>query len=447
MASEMGLKVAGIEKHKIGGECMNVGCIPSKAILREALNYFHSINFLKQDNLKYSKEELFENINKSIEYINDKKTIGMFKKVKLFLGEQARFINRKTVKVGEEEITAPKIFICTGTKPFIPPIPGIEKIDYLTNETIFNLEKLPSSMTIIGGGAIGSEMAQAFSRLGTEISIVHMDPNLMHGPQKHKKFIMEDKLQQEGIKIYNERKILSVELESDKIILKTDKDETLISEKLLVAAGRTRDFTSMDLDAAGIKYDRNGIKVNKYLQTNRKNIYAPGDVNGHFLLSHAAMHQGMIALINSMLPWPLKMDFRKFLVPWTVFTDPQISYVGMSEYELKSKNISYEVHISKYEDYGAAIAEKIPVGHVKVLCSKWGKIYGAEIVGEGSGEMINELALAIQSGLRMHSIMFLQHSFPTMSFLIKRVSENWMMKRMESSLMKNMAKFFFRLFK
>ncbi|MCK9224820.1 MAG: NAD(P)/FAD-dependent oxidoreductase [Candidatus Muirbacterium halophilum] len=447
MASEMGLKVAGIEKHKIGGECMNVGCIPSKAILREALNYYHSINFLNIENPTYTKQHLFENINKSLEYINDKKTIGMFSKVKLYLGNDAKFINKKTVKVGEETITAPKIFICTGTKPFIPPIPGIDSVDYLTNETIFSLDKLPKSMIIIGGGAIGSEMAQAFSRLGTKISIVHMDPNLMYGPNKHSKFIMEDILLKEGIDIFNSRKILSIEKSNNNIILKTDKNESIIGEKLLVAAGRTRDFTSMELEKANIKYDRNGIKVNNYLQTNIKHIYAAGDVNGHFLLSHAAMHQGMISLINSMLPWVFKMNFKKFIVPWTVFTDPQISYAGMSEYELKEKNIYYETYISKYQDYGAAIAENIAVGHVKILCSKWGKIYGAEIAGEGSGEMINEIALAIQNNLKMHNIMFLQHSFPTMGFLIKRVAESWMMKRMESKFLKKSAKFFFKIFK
>lgn len=447
MASEMGLKVAGVERHKIGGECMNVGCIPSKAILREADNFFHAVRFLKGNPSTYNSEDLFDRIGKSIQYINDKKTIGMFDKVTLFLGKDAEFVNKRTIKVGDETITAGKIFICTGTRPFIPPIKGIDNIDYLTNETIFSLDRIPSSMTIIGGGAIGSEMAQAFARLGCEINIIHMDPNLMHGPQKHEKFLMEDKLAEEGIKIFNSRKILSAEKIGNKIILITDKDEKIESEKLLVAAGRTRDFSGMKLENAGIRYSNAGIKVNKYLRTNVKGIYAPGDVNGNFLLSHAAMHQGMIALMNSMMPWPFKMNFRRFVVPWTVFTDPQISYVGMSEHELRQKGIRYEVHISRYQDYGAAIAENIPVGHVKVLCSKWGKIYGAEITGEGSGEMINEFAMAIQNGLRMHNIMFLQHSFPTMSFLIKRVSENWMMKRMESGLLKGMAKFFFKLFR
>jgi pyruvate/2-oxoglutarate dehydrogenase complex dihydrolipoamide dehydrogenase (E3) component len=158
------------------------------------------------------------------------------------------------------------------------------------------------------------------------------------------------------------------------------------------------------------------------------------------------MHQGMLALINSMVPFFMKKDFRKYVVPWTIFTEPQVSSVGMSEFELDQRKIRYETITMKYEDYGAAIAEEIGIGHVKVFVSTFGKIYGAQIIGEGSGEMINEFALAIQNNIRMHSIMFTQHSFPTMSFLIKRASEQWMMNRMKSDMLKRLAKFFYRLF-
>ena len=196
---------------------------------------------------------------------------------------------------------------------------------------------------------------------------------------------------------------------------------------------------------AGVAFSEEGIRVNGRLQTSRGNIYACGDCNGHRQLSHAAMHQGMIALMNSMMPWPFKMDFRRFTVPWTVFTEPQISHVGPREEELKEKGVSYEVVRVNYADYGAAIAEAVETGFVKIFVSKTGRIHAATIVGEGSGEMINEWALAIQNRIRMHSVMMQQHSFPTMGFLSKRASEAWMMNRMKSGFLKSMCRLMFRL--
>ncbi|HPQ41150.1 MAG TPA: NAD(P)/FAD-dependent oxidoreductase, partial [bacterium] len=159
--------------------------------------------------------------------------------------------------------------------------------------------------------------------------------------------------------------------------------------------------------------------------------------------SHAAMHQGMLALINCMMPGFLRRNFKKYVIPWTVFTDPQVSHVGATQYELHAKKQKYEIVTSRYDDYGAAIAEKVDTGYVKALISPTGRILGARIVGEGSGEMINEWGLAIQKKLRITDIMFLQHAFPTMAFLNKRVSENWMMNRMKSNLLKRVIKLMF----
>ena len=308
-------------------------------------------------------------------------------------------------------------------------------MDILTNETIFKLDEVPGSMAILGGGAIGCEMAQAFTRLGTKCAIIHMDQHLMPQGDPDAGKLLEEHFRKEGIDVYNSAKLSKVEKRNGHIAVEAEGGITIQSERLLVAAGRRYDFDALKLENAGVRFDpRKGINVDKYLRTTCKNIYAPGDCNGHFLFSHAAMHQGMIALMNSMLPGPMKMDFRKFVVPWTVFTDPQISVVGLTEKQLKERGIDYEVIESRYEDYGAAIAEGIPVGFVRVYAGKGllgrGRIHGAVIAGEGSGEMINEWGLAIQKKLRMTDIMMLQHSFPTMGFLSKRTGEMWMMNRM-----------------
>ena len=319
----------------------------------------------------------------------------------------------------------------------------MDSVDILTNETIFNLETVPESLAIIGGGAIGCEMAQAFRRLGTRVTILHLDQHLLpHGDWDAGK-TLEDVFAGEGIAVYNGRGIRSVASESGGIVIQTDHNETFRAEKLLVAAGRCFGFKELQLENAGVDFSDVGIRVDSQLRTTQRSIYAPGDCNGNFLFSHAAMHQGMLALMNAIAPWPVKFDFAKYVVPWTVFTDPPVAHVGWLERELKNADIPYEVHEEKYEDYGAAIAEGHPIGSVRAYVSKTGRIYGVRIIGDGAGEMINEWGLAIQNKLRLHKIMFLQHAFPAMSFLTKRVSERWMMKRMESPFLKSIVRWLF----
>lgn len=427
MGSEMGLRVCAIEKNKIGGECMNVGCIPSKSLISMAKN--------KTSNP-------FRKIHEYIKYINDKKTLKMFKKVDLILEQGAAyFIDKHTIAVGEKTITARKIFICTGTRPSVPKFKGIDSIEYLTNENLFSLEKAPESMTIIGGGAIACEMAQAFALMGTKITIIIRGPRLMWREDQEATDIIEQTFEEEGITILRQQSPTLFENNENNISIHTDKKNIIKTEKVLFACSRKMSFESLKLENVGINYSDKGIRINNRLQTNIKNIYAVGDCNGQHQLSHSAMHQGMIALMNSLI---LRKNFRKFVVPWTVFTTPQFSHVGMNERQLQNKNIKYETIKVKYEDYGAAIAENVSVGFVKVFVSKFGKVYGAYIIGEGSGEMINELGLAIQKKIRMHDIMMLQHSFPTMSFLIKRISEEWMLQKMKPNFIKKLCRLLFR---
>jgi pyruvate/2-oxoglutarate dehydrogenase complex dihydrolipoamide dehydrogenase (E3) component len=451
MGSEMGLKVCAIEKNKIGGECMNVGCIPSKSLLKFSERFQAHRQFAPDSSLKtlgVKDEQIFDKIQSFLKFINEKKTVKMFDKVELILGQgSARFVDAHTVQVGERTITARKIFIATGTEPAIPPIPGLDQVpDILTNNNIFTLNKIPKTLTIIGGGAIGCEMAQAFSRLGTKCNLVHMDPHLIPLGDPQAAAVLEEAFKEMRIDTHHNKRISKVTMDKNKVLLETEDGLTLKSERLLVAAGRRQNFDSLDLDKAGVAFDKRCIIVNRKLQTSQPHIFAVGDCNGNFLFSHAAMHQGMIAIMNSMMPGPFKMSFDNFVVPWTVFTEPQFSQVGLTEQQLKDRKIAYQTIQVNYGDYGAAIAEEIGTGFVKVFASALGKIYGACIIGDGSGEMINEWALAIQKKIRLHDIMMLQHSFPTMGFLTKRVAETWMMKKMGSQKIQNMCRFMFRHF-
>jgi len=448
MASHMGLRVLGVEQRALGGECMNVGCIPSKSLLKMA-ELRHQYTRASEFGLAPlaeppAVENPFDLVAKHIQFINERKTKKMFEKVDLQLGKgPASFIDPHTIRVEARNYTAKRFFVCTGTQPAIPPIRGLDTVDYLTNETIFSLESVPESLLIIGGGAIGCEMAQAFRRLGSRVTILHLDAHLLpHGDWDAGR-LLEEAFEREGIAVYHGRGIRSVQQEGNAIVLQTDHNETFRGQKLLVAAGRAHDFSALQLENAGIEFSERGIRVDGRLRTTCKNIYAPGDCNGAYLFSHAAMHQGMLALMNAIAPWPMHFNYTRYVVPWTVFTDPQVAHVGWLERDLKENDVPYEIHEERYEDYGAAIAEGIGVGSVKAYVSRTGKIYGVRIVGRGAGEMVNEWGLAIQNKVRLHKIMFLQHAFPSMSFLTKRVSERWMMQRMENPLLRSLVRWLY----
>ncbi len=448
MGSMMDLRVCAIEADRIGGECMNVGCIPSKSLLQMArtramFDHLQTMGLAQMP--RPDVVDPFPRIAKYLDYIRDAKTMKMFDKVDLHLREgKASFVDPHTVAVGDKQFTAQRIFICAGTRPALPPIEGLAESEPLTNETIFRIEDVPESMIVLGGGAIACEMAQAFARLGSKVTLVMRGRSIQWREDVDAAEIIQNTFREEGIDVLTRRTMTRVEKRDDRFVLHTEEDGEIFAEQLLSATGRRMDLDALKLGNAGVDFTDAGITVDKYLRTSRKHIYAAGDCNGYAQLSHAAMHQGMIALINSMLPWPMKRDFRKFVIPWTVFTEPEYSYVGPRESELRKRGVKYETITVRYADYGAAIAEDLEKGFVKVHVSPTGKIHAACIVGEGSGDMINEWGLAIQKGIRMHDVMMLQHSFPTMSFLNKRIAETWMQNRMKSARLRKMAAWFFR---
>jgi len=440
MGSAMGLKVCAIEKHAVGGECMNVGCIPSKALLRmgKTRAMFDKLTAMQLDATPKPKVlNPFGKIAESLKYISDKKTMGMFAKVEMVYQQgAATFINPQTVEVAGRKITAKRIFLCVGTRPEIPNFPGIDEIEPLTNENMFQLEKVPERLTVFGSGAIACEMAQAFSRLGSSVDLVFRGSGLMWREDSESMKILEDQFLKEGIRLHRNCTPTKFSKTATGILIETNTGN-IETDRVLCALGRRFDFADLKLENAGVACTNKGITINKYLQTSKKHIYACGDCNGQHQFSHAAMHQGMIALMNCMIPSPFKYRYDKYVVPWTVFTEPQISRVGKTGKQLDELKIKHRTITAKYEDYGAAIAESVDIGHVKAHVSPLlGKIIGVTIVGEGSGEMINEWALAMQNRLGMYHLMMQQHSFPTMGFLTKRVAETWMMENMESSWLK-----------
>lgn len=445
MGSAMGLKILSVEGNKIGGECLNIGCIPSKGILKASENIYNARNLDKygfSSEFKLNGGDPLEIVRNNVKAINNKKFLKTFEKATLIQGF-ASFIDKKTISVNNEKYTAKNIFIATGTHPFIPPIPGLKDIEYLTNENIFELKHTPKSMTIIGGGAIGSEMAQAFSRLGSKVTIIQMDSHLIPNGDKDAAEILEDAFKKEDIDVYNNTAISKIEKDNNEIIVHTDKG-IFNSEKILVAAGREATLTGMNLAEIGIKLGKNKILVDSRLRTNIKNIYAVGDINGIAQLSHAAMHQGMLALMDAISPISIKrLKYKNYTLPWSVFTSPESSQVGLTEKEAKAKGLKYEITKKDYSSYGLTVSVGKPDGFIKVIHSPMGKIYGVTIIGENSSELINEWALAIQNKIKLHQVMMTMHSFPSFSMLNKMVTEDWMMKKMNNNLLKKFIKWLY----
>lgn len=432
MGSKLGLKVLGIENQKVGGECLNVGCIPSKALLKAAklrrdADHFASFGL----GLKGSVEadDPLGIVRERVASQTGAPLMARFEGADLLLEQgPASFVDEHTVLVGGERYTANLIFIATGTEPMIPPIDGLANIDYLTNVNVFDLGKVPDRLTIIGGGVIGVEMAQAFSRLGSAVVIVHMDDHLLPTDDAEAAAIIEKRFEEEGIAFYNGTTIRSVEKEGGMITTVTEAG-TFVSDELLVATGRKPAISGLDLEAAKIRYDGSGITVDAYNRTNQPHIYAVGDVNGKWLLTHAAMHQSMVSLMQAMgQSEPEHLERDRFPVPRAVYTDPEVAQVGFTEREARAEG--FEVYTIKelYATYARAVTDGAPEGFVKVVTDDSGRIYGATIVGEQASELIGEWTLAMQHGLGLFEILMTQHAFPALSVLNKNAAEKWMMR-------------------
>jgi len=446
MAPSMGMTVLAVEDHKVGGECLNYGCTPSKALLKSA-----EVNYIANNTEKYGiklegktvVENPLEIVREKIAQINGTKTMKMFdkNKVTFILNEgKAKFVDEHTIEVGNKKYTGRSIFIATGAKPFVPPIPGINDVDILTNLNMFEQEEVPKSLTIIGGGAIGTEMAQAFSRLGSKVVIVQMDSHLIPIGDEEAGKLLEKKFIEEGIEVYNSTSIEKVENDGDMILVKTSKGD-FRSEKLLVAAGRKVSVESLGLDTLGIETTRKGITVDEYMRTNVENIYAIGDCNGIAQLSHAAMHQGMLALMNSISPMQIpRLERKNYAVPWSVFTKPEIAQVGLNEKQAKESGIEYMISRTEYEDYGRTLTDGETDGFIKVISDMNGTVLGATIAGHVASELIQEWTMAVQNQMSLFNIAMTQHSFPTLSIMNKRVAENWMMEVAKSGAMGEIMK-------
>lgn len=419
-----GKSVLVIDKNLPGGECTWSGCVPSKALINVAKD-IHIINKYDKEykiDLGYALDKVKEVIANVYEEESIEKLIsdGID-----FISGEATIISEGKISVNGEYILCKKIIISTGSSPMIPPIKNLENINYLTNETIFKLEKLPSSLIILGAGAIGVEIAQALNRLGVKVDLVFRSENILKKEEKALAIELENIISREGVNIHSNTKTSEVISDDSGVKLYIEKDgvsSVLEAEAIFVATGRAANVEGIGLKEANIMYDKKGIKVNPFMQTSIKNIYAVGDVVGPYQFSHMANVQAIQAVQNAILPINRKVKYDH--VAWCTFTEPELARAGMTEEEAKAKHgTNYRVYEHRFENVDRAKTNFEKDGLVKIICDQKGKIIGASILGNRAGEMICEIQVIKTLGKNLAKIADVVHPYPTYGEAINKIAK------------------------
>jgi dihydrolipoamide dehydrogenase len=440
IAAAVKAKVVLVEKHKMGGDCLNTGCVPSKALIRAAKTA-HTIASSEQLGIETAPAEVnfakvMGRVHKVIEEIEPHDSIERYTKLGVDCVEgEAKILSPYEVQIGERIITTKNIVIATGARPFVPPIPGLADIDYLTSDNLWSLQEQPKRLLIMGGGPIGCELAQSFQRLGTEVILVDMAPRLMPREDEDVSEYIMEVFQKEGVEVLLKQKIVGFEPNDNGGVALLEADQQgaqqepqrIEFDKVMVAVGRKANTDSLGLETLGIETRPTGtIVVDEFLRTKFPNIFACGDVAGPYQFTHTAAHQAWYAAVNALFG-----KFKKFradyrVIPWATFTDPEVARVGLSEIEAKEKNIDVDVTRYGIDDLDRAIADNEAKGFVKVLTAKGSdRVLGCTIVGYHASDLITEFVSAMKHNIGLNKILGTIHIYPTLSEANKYAAGEW----------------------
>jgi pyruvate/2-oxoglutarate dehydrogenase complex dihydrolipoamide dehydrogenase (E3) component len=427
-----------IERHKMGGDCLNTGCIPSKAMLAaarraEAIRSDDAFGVVAQGVIDFTKvHDYVQSVIAAVAPTDSaERFAGLGVRV---IHEQAKFKDRKTVVAGNIEIRARRFVIATGSSPAVPPIPGIESGPYLTNESIFDLKERPEHLVIIGAGPAGLELAQAFRRVGSSVTVLEEGQPLAKDDPECAAIVL-DRLEREGVVVRSGVNVVNI-THAGTIVTATIEvagaEQTITGSHLLVAAGRKPAVDGLDLDAAGIRHDRSGILVNKKLKTRNRRVYAIGDcAAGQLQFTHAANYHAGLVIRNALFRLPVRVNNNA--VPWVTYTEPELAHTGITEKQARANRLKIRVARWPYYDNDRAQTERDTHGHIKVITTRKGKIVGATIVGAQAGELIGMWTLAIAQGLNIRSITEIVLPYPTLSELGKRAAIDFFASGLTSS--------------
>ncbi len=442
IAASLGAKVALIEKHLMGGDCLNVGCVPSKGVIRAArawadLRNAEEFGLHIPPDVKYDFGAVMARMRKLRARISHNDSVHRYTNlgVDVYIGS-GRFTGENTIQVegpaGNQTLTFAKAAICTGGRASAPPIPGLQEAGYLTNETVFWLTELPPRIGVIGAGPIGCELAQSFARFGSQVYLIEALHGIMPNEDRDAAEIVEQRMSRDGVKLLCCGKDLKVQKTDAGKRLTVDShgqryDVTV--DEILVGVGRTPNVEGLGLETAGVEYDKNGVKVNARLQTTNPRIFAAGDICSRFKFTHAADAMAQIVIQNALFPHPFGLAYasvESLIMPWCTFTEPEVAHVGLYEQEAKEKGLEVETYTYKLNEVDRAILDGEDEGFARIHVQKGtDEILGATIVAAHAGDMISEFSVLMKAGAGAKTLAGTIHPYPTQAEVNKKVVNLW----------------------
>jgi len=452
VASAVKAKVALIENYKMGGDCLNTGCVPSKALIRSTkiISYIqrHREFGLKSASVEFNFSEIMERVQSIIKKIEPHDSIERYTKLGVdCITGKAKIVSPNKVQVNGKTLSSKNIIIATGAHPTVPPITGLDQVDFLTTENLWGIRELPKRLLIAGGGPIGSELAQCFNRLGSQVTQVEMMPDILTREDGEFNQALRQRFVSEGIDVQVSTKCKEVVVENGKQFMlceKNGQDQRIEFDKVLIALGRTANSRGFGLESVGIKLGLSGkICVDEYLRTTKyKNIYACGDVVGPYHFTHTAAHQAWYCVVNALFSPFKKFKVDYSIIPWCTFTDPEIARVGLNEKEAKEQGHDYEITRYEISDLDRAITDSEDQGMVKVLTEPGrDRILGVTIMGHHAGELITEYISAMKHGIGLNKILGTIHIYPTMAEANRFAAGIWKKNHASKKLLKLAQKF------
>lgn len=451
IATLLKAKVILIEKHKMGGDCLNTGCVPSKAFIRSA-SINHMINRardfgIETANAKVNFQQVMGRVKQVIKTVEPHDSVERYTGLGVEVIEaEAKITSPYTVEVNNREITTRNIVLATGAKPFVPPIPGIDETAYLTSDTVWEITVLPTRLLVMGGGPVGCELAQAFARLGSKVTLVDMEARILPREDEEVSEFVSLQFKTDGIRLLTNHRVKRFEtVNNEKVMIASRNDEEVSVgfDQLMLAVGRKANVEGFGLESLDIALNPDGtIQVNEYLQTIYPNIYACGDVAGPYQFTHMASFQAWFASINSLFSPFKKFRVNYSVVPWATFIDPEVARVGLNEADAMKQGIPCEVTRYGIDDLDRAITDGEAKGFVKILTVPGkDKILGATIVGYHAAELITEFVTAMTHGLGLKKIMSTIHIYPTLSESNRFAASEWRKKNVPEWIYPYLEKF------
>jgi pyruvate/2-oxoglutarate dehydrogenase complex dihydrolipoamide dehydrogenase (E3) component len=451
-AAQLGAKTALIEKEKLGGDCLHYGCVPSKTLIKVAKVYHYAKNLnafglpkvdVPPCNLKSVMDHVREVIDKVAVHDSVERFQGLGVDV-IFGG--AQFVSEHEVNANGKTLSGKRFTIATGSSPMVFPIEGLEKTGFVTNKEVFSLAELPGRLVVLGAGPIGSELAHAFARLGSKVTLIDLVEYPLSIEDHDIAEVVIKQMVGDGISLRMSSKAKKVCQEGDhKVVViegKEGQEEAIQCDEILVATGRSVNVGGLNLEAAGVNYTNKGIETDLHMKTSQKHIYAAGDVNGKFPFTHMAGAEGSVIVRNAIMHVPGKINYN--MTPWVIFTDPEMASIGCNEKRAKADDISYDIYSEDFEEVDRALAESEYQGKIKILTeSGSNKIIGVQIVGLHAGELIGASVLALNKGMKLSDLAAPIFAYPTLSEIHKKSAGKYYAQKIFSPKVKSILKFFF----